>query len=206
MSVGVWALLAFGLFVAVSVLDTWVRDRGGRPGGLLGTSLGLAFNVVGAIFGLFLASYTGVLLSVSNQPVWSDTWALGGLFLASGLSGAAAAITLLVRYRPDASFSLERLRVADAYFSILELVLLVTFFITVALAGTAGRIVPWLPLWVIALIGIGASMMGIRRPARVRASGEASAIAPVAIEATVISIAVLAAVFAMRAAVIFSAQ
>jgi formate-dependent nitrite reductase membrane component NrfD len=206
MSVGVWALLVFGFFAAVSALDTWARDRGGRPDGVLGASVGRVFNLVGAALGLLIASYTGVLLSVSNQPVWSDTWTLGGLFLASGLSGAAAAITLLVRYRPDAAYTLERLRLADAYFSILELVLLVAFFITVAVAGTAGRIVPWLPLWIVALVGIGASMMGIRQPARVQASGRSAAIAPVAMEATLISILVLVAVLAMRAAVIFSAQ
>ena len=206
MSVGVWALLVFGFFAAVSALDAWARDRGGRPNGVLGASVGRVFNLVGAVFGLLIASYTGVLLSVSNQPVWSDTWTLGGLFLASGLSGAAAAITLLVRYRPDAAYTLERLRLADAYFSILELVLLVAFFITVAVAGTAGRIVPWLPLWIVALIGIGASMMGIRQPTRVQASGQSAAVAPVAMEATVISILVLIAVLAMRAAVIFSAQ
>jgi formate-dependent nitrite reductase membrane component NrfD len=206
MSVGVWALLVFGFFVAVSALDTWARDRGGRPAGLLPGAIGRAFNIVGAIFGLLIASYTGVLLSVSNQPVWSDTWTLGGLFLASGLSGGAAAITLLVRYRPAAAYTLERLRLSDAYFSILELVLLVAFFITVIVAGTAGRTVPWLPLWIIALIGIGASMMGIRPPTRVQASGQSAAMAPVAMEATIVSILVLLAVLAMRAAVIFSAQ
>jgi len=138
--------------------------------------------------------------------VWSDTWALGGLFLASGLSGAAALITLLVRYRPEASFSLERLRLADGYFAILELVLLVAFFATVAVAGSAGRILPWLPLWVLVLVGIGASMLGVRRPARLQASGESAAVVPVAMEATVVSILVLLAVLAIRAAVIFSAQ
>lgn len=206
MSVGVWALLFFGFFVAVSALDTWARDRGGRPLGLLGDGLGRVFNLVGAILGLFIASYTGVLLSVSNQPVWSDTWALGGLFLASGLSGAAAAITLLVRYRQGGAFSLLRLRQADAYFSVLELALLVAFFVTVALAGTAGRILPWLPLWILALIGIGASMIGIRPRAQVQASGQSAAMAPVALEGTVVSILVLLAVLAIRAAVIFSAQ
>ena len=205
MSVGVWALLFFGFFVAITALDTWARDRG-RPAGLLGATLGRAFNLVGAILGLFIASYTGVLLSVSNQPVWSDTWALGGLFLASGLSGGAAAITLLVRYRPDAAFSIEGLRRADAYFAILELALLVAFFVTVALAGTAGRILPWLPLWIVALIGIGASMISIRRPVRVQVSGQSAAAAPVALEATVVTILVLLAVLALRAAVIFSAQ
>jgi len=206
MSVGVWALLIFGFFVAVSALDTWARDRQGRAQGLLGDGLGRVFTIVGSIVGLFILSYTGVLLSVSNQPVWSDTWALGGLFLASGLSGAAALITLLVRYRPEASFSLERLRLADGYFAILELVLLVAFFATVAVAGSGGRILPWLPLWALALVGIGASMLGVRRPPRLQASGQSAAVVPVAMEATVVSILVLLAVLAIRAAVIFSAQ
>ena len=63
-----------------------------------------------------MAGYTGVLLSVSNQPVWSDTWALGGLFLASGLSVAAAALALMARaaaLEPSAEAKLSR---ADRYF------------------------------------------------------------------------------------------
>jgi formate-dependent nitrite reductase membrane component NrfD len=204
MSVGAWALLVFGFFSFVSAVDAWFRDRQG--GGLLPAGLNRVFNVVGAIFGLFLGSYTGVLLSVSNQPVWSDTWALGGLFLASGLSGAAALITLLVRYRPEAGFSLPRLRVADGYFGILDLALLIAFFATVATAGEANRIVPWFALWIVALIGIAASVIGLRQPARVEASGESAAMAPVAIEATIVSALVLIAVLALRGAVIFSAQ
>ena len=203
MSTGAWALFVFGLFALVSAADAWLSDRRGAP--MLPPALGRIIGIVGSLFALFIASYTGVLLSVSNQPVWSDTWALGGLFLASGLSGAAALITLLVRYRPEAAVSLARLRMADGYFSILELVLLVAFFITVALAGEAGRILPWFPLWLIALVGIVASLLGFRRPARVAGGGE-TAVSAVAMEATVISVLVLIAVLAMRAAVIFSAQ
>jgi formate-dependent nitrite reductase membrane component NrfD len=204
MSMGVWALLVFGFFAFVSAADTWLLDRRGRS--LMPAVLSRVFMIIGSLFGLFIASYTGVLLSVSNQPVWSDTWALGGLFLVSGLSGAAAAITLLVRYRPEASFTLPRLRVVDGYFSILELALLVAFFATVIIAGGAARIVPWFPLWIVALIGIGASLLGFRRPARVSAGSETAAMAPVATEAAVVSALVLIAVLAMRVAVIFSAQ
>src|SRR5207245_1549165 len=131
------ALLVVGFFPAVSALESFVLDRRARTQPL-GWAVGQAFNIVGAVFALFIASYTGVLLSVSNQPIWSDTWMLGGLFLASGLSGSAALIALLTRYRPDAAFSLGRLHEADGYFSILELVLLVAFFITIIAAGTAG--------------------------------------------------------------------
>jgi hypothetical protein len=49
-------------------------------------------------------------------------------------------------------------------------------------------------------------MMGIRQPTRVQASGQSAAMAPVAMEATIVSVVVLVAVLAMRAAVIFSAQ
>jgi polysulfide reductase chain C len=204
MSVGVWALLVFGFFALVSAADAWLADRRGRA--LLPAAINRVFMIVGSVVGLFITSYTGVLLSVSNQPVWSDTWMISGLFLASGLSGAAALITLLVRYRAEAAHSLERLRLADGYFSILELVLLVAFFLTVALAGQAGRIVPWFPLWILALVGIGASLLGLRRPSRVSQGTGTAALAPVAAEATIVSVLVLIAVLAMRAAVIFSAQ
>src|SRR6266498_1664177 len=149
MSVGAWALLVFGAFVTVSFLEVLVRDRVirmafiDRAVRLLDGTPGKLWNAAGAVLGLFIAGYTGVLLSVSNQPVWSDTWALGGLFLASGLCGAAALITLLMRYRPEAAHSLERLRIADGYFSILELILLVAFLATVVIAGDADRILPW---------------------------------------------------------------
>src|SRR6266545_1593966 len=91
MSIGSWALLVFSLFAAVSFLEALVHGRvirlplADRSVPLLDGTAGKVWNVVGAALGLFVAGYTGVLLAVSNQPVWSDTWTLGGLFLASGL-------------------------------------------------------------------------------------------------------------------------
>lgn len=212
MSVGAWALLVFGFFAAVSALEAFVLDRRARstsadgPARPLGGVLGRAFNIAGGILALFFVSYTGVLLSVSNQPIWSDTWMLGGLFLASGLSGSAALMALLTRYRPAAMFSLGRLHEADGYFSILELVLLVAFFITIGAAGTAGRTLPWLPLWVLALVGIGASLVAARGHMRIRPTGGSAVIARAGTDTLVVAILVLLGVLALRAAVIFSAQ
>ncbi|MBV8349246.1 MAG: polysulfide reductase NrfD, partial [Mycolicibacterium sp.] len=102
MSVGAWALLVFGAFVTASFVEALVRDgrlRWPWVARLLGGGFGTLVTVVGTFLGLFIAGYTGVLLSVSNQPVWSDTWTLGGLFLASALSGSAALLLFLLRYR-----------------------------------------------------------------------------------------------------------
>ena len=198
MSVGAWALLVFGAFATISALDSRVR--------VVPMLLNRLFNAVGAVLGLFIASYTGVLLSVSNQPVWSDTWALGGLFLASGLSGAAALLALLIRNRPEASFSLGRLHQADGYFSVLELALIIVFFVTVGAAGALGRVVPFLPLWAIAIAGVAGSLVEARGHMRTQSAGGAATVAGIRLDTVVVSILVLIGVLAMRAAVIFSAQ
>jgi formate-dependent nitrite reductase membrane component NrfD len=155
MSVGAWVLLIFGVFAAVSFVEAlaWPRGLAQRLKVLLSGGFGGVFMGVGALFGLFLAGYTGVLLSVSNQPIWSDTWALGGLFLASGLSVAAAAIGLAVRGRPDAASSEEKLARAYWYFILLELALLVVFFLTLGTLASRlfeGRLIL---LWALVLIG-----------------------------------------------------
>jgi formate-dependent nitrite reductase membrane component NrfD len=166
MSVGAWALLFFSLFALLSFLDALVRDgrvryARGLASGMRG-ALGRVFMVIGSLLGLFVAGYTGVLLSVSNQPIWSDTWALGGLFLVSGLSVAAATLAILARSRSDAAGTGRKLAAADRYFILLELVLLVVFFVT--LGALAGRLleprsgaagdVPVEPPWLIGHRGI----------------------------------------------------
>src|SRR5882724_12702937 len=152
MSVGAWVLIIFSLFAFVSFLEALGSLRGSRAPFLSG-GLGRVFMIIGAFFGLFLAGYTGVLLSMSNQPVWSDTWALGGLFLASGLSVAAATLAILARGRAGAEATERKLTRADRFFIVLELVLLVAFFAT--LGALASRLLEprWLALWVLVAAG-----------------------------------------------------
>ena len=152
MSVGVWVLLIFGVFALVSFLEALAEFRAGRAPFLTG-GLGRAFVIVGAVFGLFLAGYTGVLLSVSNQPIWSDTWALGALFLASGLSVAAATLSLVTRLGRHEESSEAKLTRADRYFIILELALIVVFFLTLGAAGSPFLAHRWMALWAVVLIG-----------------------------------------------------
>src|SRR5207249_182936 len=104
MSLGSWALLGFGLFSFVSFLGA-VADSGWHAADpiarILRGTIGAVWNVIGTALGLFVCGYTGVLLAVSNQPVWSDGWPLGGVFLASSLTGAVALLLLLARSRRD---------------------------------------------------------------------------------------------------------
>jgi formate-dependent nitrite reductase membrane component NrfD len=219
MSVGSWALLVFGLFAAVSFLEVLVHDRvirlplADRAVRLLDGAAGKAWNVVGAALGLFVAGYTGVLLAVSNQPVWSDSWTLGGLFLASGLSGSAALLALLVRYRPEAQASAGVLTLSERLFALLELALIVVFALTLIPAGTIGDAFgfPWILLWLVVLVGL-APGLGALATRRLAVAGHGTATSQEALAAkpalTLVAVPwlILLGVLALRAAVIFSAQ
>jgi formate-dependent nitrite reductase membrane component NrfD len=214
MSVGVWALVIFGAITTVSFVEALVRDRkirlriADRAVRLLDGTFGKVFNAVGAVFGLFVAGYTGVLLAVSNQPVWSDTWALGGLFLASGLAGSAALMLLLTRYRREARASAGALELSERMYALLELALIVVFVLTLIPAGTLGEVFefPWLLLWLVAFAGLLPGLWPLAT-ARLAVTADGAVTVPVVrpAAATVAApVLVLAGVLALRAAIIFS--
>jgi formate-dependent nitrite reductase membrane component NrfD len=209
MSVGAWALVVVSLFTVVSFVDALGRDGklGGRLAALAGVGATKAWNVVGSVLWLFVASYTGVLLAVSNQPVWSDTWALGGLFLASGLSGAAALLLLLSRYRRGAEASHPVLEIAERLFTALELLLLAVFVLTLISDGTLDEAfgMPWLLLWLVAWAGLLPGLRGLAA-GRLAVTGGGAVTATRASAWALAPALVLVGVFALRAAVIFSAQ
>jgi Ni/Fe-hydrogenase subunit HybB-like protein len=201
MSLGSWALLAFGLFSFVSFLGAiaevgWFRATSAIARILRG-AVGLVWNAIGTVFGLFICAYTGVLLAVSNQPVWSDAgWALGGMFLASALAGSAALLLLLARTRRDVDADTAvRLEAADRYFVVLETILIVVFLITLAIAGTIGKVLGvWIVLWLVVIIGLAVPIVTLRW-------NGARQWPPVAAP-----LLALLGVLALRALVIFSAQ
>jgi len=198
MSVGAWVLAIFGIFATLSFIEVLVLDgRLRHPlaqwvADTLSGGFGRLFMIVGACLGLFIGGYTGVLLAVSNQPIWSDTWALGGLFLASGLSAAAASIALLAWYRRDARSSAAKLSMADRYFLVLELVLLAVFFLTL---GPVARqaLHGWTALWALVVVGILVPLVLHR--------GSGGRLLPL-----LAPILVLIGSFALRAVIIFSPQ
>ena len=162
MSVGSWGLLLFGLFAFLAALAALSVDRPGvrllqsapvralhRPGP------SAVIAVLGSIFGLFIAGYTGVLLAVTNRPIWADSTLLGLLFLVSGAStGAAALILLAIWRRSGHPETLDWLTWFDRRALMMELLVLILFVLSL---GSVARVFLgwWGLLLVLGVIGIG---------------------------------------------------
>jgi protein NrfD len=127
MSAGVWALTLFGLCASLSCLGTlW---PGGRLDQVLSRGFaGRALQIVGSAAGFFVGSYTGVLLTASNQPLWSLSDWIGPLFLTSAASTGIAAVLLLMCWRGVGSPEIfERLERATLWALGLELFVFLIF-------------------------------------------------------------------------------
>jgi protein NrfD len=180
MSVGSWGLLLFGLFALLAALAALAEDR--PDVGLLRSAPVRALRrpgpsaviaVLGSLFGFFLAGYTGVLLAVTNRPIWADSTLLGLLFLVSGASTGAAALTLLAIWRRSAHpAALEWLAGFDRRVLMLELPVLILFVLSL---GSVARVFLgwWGAALLLGVIGIGilAPLLlerggGLREPAR----------------------------------------
>jgi protein NrfD len=145
MSIGSWALLFLGLFATLSAIGALAyegRLRFRRAAALYEGTLGRIISAIGAFFGFFIAGYTGVLLSVTNRPIWADTTWLGALFLISAASTAAATLILLAHWRMKAGHEHPTVRWLtwfDGWVLILELVLIAIFVVSL---GEVARV--WL--------------------------------------------------------------
>jgi protein NrfD len=146
MSLGSWALLIFGMFSFLSFLGalaednriSWPAARKIRSPGLLSKVIA----VLGGIFGLYVAGYTGVLLAVTNRPIWSDTPLLGMLFVVSAASISAALMILLARRYSWRMPGLAALHRIDAWVVGLEFIVLVAVMISLGPVFRA-----WLNAW-----------------------------------------------------------
>ncbi len=149
MSIGAWGLGVFGLFSFVSSILSFSTAASIA-------ALRRKASLVGSVFGFFLAAYTGVLLSNTALPFWSDARLMGALFLASGASTGMAAISLIMFLSGlSAGEGWSKLKRADRYSMILELLLLAAF---VGLLGGAAQPLtsgPCAPLFWGGLVGVG---------------------------------------------------
>jgi formate-dependent nitrite reductase membrane component NrfD len=205
MSVGSYALLLFSLFAFLSFIDALI-ETGRLPWAPLrekysGTPR-LIYSVIGAIFGFFLASYTGVLLATTHIPAWANNPLLGALFLASGASTGMAAIALgLILSKTDVGAAWAKLKQADNVALILEIVLLIAF---VALLGTAASFL-FSGLSGILLIG-GVLIIGLIVPLVIQFRSGFQGVKSPANMTLVVAILILVGGFLMRTVIVMGGQ
>ena len=149
MSIGAWAVGAFGGFAFLSSVLLFAKS------GTL-VSVRRAIGLVGIFFGFFLASYTGVLLSSTAQPFWGEARLLGALFLASGGSTGMAAISLIMFLTGSKSGDgWAKVTRADRYSIIVEIVVLAAFLATLGSAAAPITSGHFAPLFWGVLVGLG---------------------------------------------------
>jgi formate-dependent nitrite reductase membrane component NrfD len=189
MSAGSWALLAFGAFTFLSCLDAIAEDvdRPGLRRVHLSSTWRRAVSSIGALFGLYIAGYTGVLLAVTNRPIWSDTPLLGMLFILSAASTSAALIVLLAHRFGWMLPGVADIHRLESWVIVLEFLALAA---VVASLGPVSR--AWLNVWGVLLAVVVA--LGMIVPLVVRGRSVASAVC------------VLVAGLLLRVVIVFSAQ
>ncbi len=143
MSIGSWGLIAFGVISALTtglqLLNDRSSDGGYRPGAR--RAAGTLLALLGALSGLFVAGYTGVLLAATAVPLWSKRpGLLGPLFFSSAMTSGVAAVSAVasaMEREDDDAFA--RLHALETLSIIAEESLLVMWIIT--LGSTAKPIV-----------------------------------------------------------------
>lgn len=161
MSIGAWMLMAFGVFSLLSFVAAladsgrlrWPSAHRFRTPG----RLGFVITFLGALFGLYVAGYTGVLLAVTNRPIWSDTPLLGMLLVVSGTSISIALMMLLAR---GFGYSVPTIR---ALHGMESWVIALEFLVLVGLVASLGAVArAWLNGW--GLLLIAAVLLGMAAP------------------------------------------
>ena len=151
MSIGAWMLGIFGAFAFVSsVLSLSGNESTSR--------LRRRVSLAGTIAGFFIAAYTGVLVSNTALPFWSESRFMGALFLASGASTGMAAISLLLFLSGESSGEgFRKVKHADRFAMIFELIVLAALLVWLGSAAApimTGHLAPlfWGGLIVLGLL------------------------------------------------------
>jgi protein NrfD len=151
MSIGSWALMLFGGLAFLSFLAALAED-GRIPWPRLRTlrappAPGRVIAVVGGLAGLYVAGYTGVLLAVTNRPIWSDTPLLGLLFVVSAASTSTALLILLANRSGRTTPAVADLHRFDALVIAVEVVVLIVVMISLGPVLRA-----WMNAWGVLLL------------------------------------------------------
>lgn len=104
-SIGAWGLMIFSAFATISLVDAliargylslgpWRQDNT-----LHGSRFGIFFAIPAALSALFVAGYSGALLSVTAVPGWEDTIFIAPFFIGVSVATGAGALLLIEAIR-----------------------------------------------------------------------------------------------------------
>jgi formate-dependent nitrite reductase membrane component NrfD len=160
MSLGSWLILLFSGVTFVSFVDALI-DRGTfslggwrRDGATLhGHRWGLVWSLIGAMLGVFVAGYSGVLLSATEMPGWRDSTLISALYVATAAATGMAAMLLVqaLRGRRWLADAADLVRV-NVMVIVWQLLLLLVFVMT--LGGAASVFLTGLPLFGLVAAGV----------------------------------------------------
>ena len=165
MNWGSWAMVIFAAFTVIAFADALHHSGRMRFGWLEGISHNTVVLLIGELFALVVSGYSGVLLSVTNQGVWSDTFLIGGLFICfSELSGMAVAA--IVSDRWGSAVTAAAVRRALFGFAAVSAVFLVIFLVGLATQqdGSLSALVASLHEFVAPAFWVGAVGLGLVLP------------------------------------------
>lgn len=166
---GSWGLLLFGVFALVAFLDSASHLWRWPFRFLEPIAHNLVFGIAGGALSLLVGAYLGVLLSVTQQPVWSDSLLAGALYVTME-AFAGMGIAAIVASRVRAPATMRATRTGLLYTGIATVVVLVLFVAQLGIAGAAA------PLAFSARVGpvfwIGGVVLGLIAPLYLAWRGE----------------------------------
>ncbi|MFC2010044.1 NrfD/PsrC family molybdoenzyme membrane anchor subunit [Chloroflexota bacterium] len=162
MSMGTWILLAWIIIAVICMVLWWIGNKITEPTASSLRKLTGLLSAANVPLAVLLIAYTGVLLAVSNQSLWSGTALLPALFVTSAVSTGVALLILaalaanaiskgkLAEMRMALNYlfgdtdwtisskTVARLAEADVIVIVLELVTLVGYTIWLGVSSVAG--------------------------------------------------------------------
>ncbi len=161
MSMGSWILLTYALIGIVMIALWWAESFEPEEVRLtvlsgLGSVIRPAARATGVlswialVLAVLLMSYTGVLLSASNQPLWASTLLLPVLFVASAIFTGTALLLLVLKTgfgrlldilfggegEPIPNETMDAIGAAMAIVGVVQLVVLIGYIVGLALFST----------------------------------------------------------------------
>ncbi|TMD62197.1 MAG: hypothetical protein E6I87_00610 [Chloroflexi bacterium] len=133
---GSWGLFLFGGFALLAFLDSATHIWRWPFRFLEPIAHNIVIAIIGGALSLLVGAYLGVLLPVTQQPVWSDSLVAGALYVTME-AFAGMGLAAIVASRVGARETAEAARTGLRYTGLATVIVLVVFVAQLAIVGAA---------------------------------------------------------------------